>query len=404
MKNIQPAFSLDGVLLFSLTLSFIMKYRISPGDTPYWLFTLIFILLLSYFFVNSSKMKTILVWLAIIMTIGSALLSSVIVRYQTAPEFGVHDIILQLESAIRYMLQGINPYAADYFGTPLEKWHYSDTDVNPALYHFVMPPFYLLFSIPFYFLGTSLFGLVDGRLPLIFCFVGILFVLSKWVEQKQRPTALLLFAFNPATIDYFIEGRSDFFMHFFLVASLWFLYQRRALWSAVLLALAFAVKQSIWPFFPLYFLYMYSTHRKQFFSSLGVFSSVFIGIILPFILWDTHAFIGSTVLYLSGGGENSYPISGYGFGMLLYQMGIIREVSAYFPFTVFQVLGTLPVLYIAGIYIVKKPTVRNLLFSYAFVLFVFWYFSRYFNNSHIGYISSILVTAYFLPEQDNEKK
>lgn len=400
--KIQP-YSLDAILLFALTIPVIMKYGLSSGETPYWLFTLLFVVMLGNLFISSIKIRSILTWIVIILTIGSVLVSSILVRNQTSPEFGVHDIILQLESAIRFFLGGVNPYATDYFGTPLEHWHYSDTRINPALYHFVMPPWYLLFSIPFYALSISFFGFFDGRLPLIFCFFGTLFVLSRWVEEKYKPLALILFAFNPATIDYFIEGRSDFFMHFFLILSLWLLYKKHVLWSAVILAFAFAVKQSVWPFFPLYWFFMYRANKKHVLPAFVLFSLVFTLIVGPFLLWDAKAFFDSTVNYLSGIGNQSYPISGYGFGMLLLQAGIINNVDSYFPFTFFQIAASLPVLYGAIRSINHARSVKNLLFWFGMLLFVFWYFSRYFNNSHIGYISALFMTSYFIPDEHHEK-
>ena len=153
MKSIK----LDTILLFALLVPFIMSHRISPGETPYWLFGLIFLGLLAYvsfdlFFDLKlkllNKLKMAVLWILIIVTIGSGIYSEVIVRHQSSPTYNVHDIILQQESAIRFLIHGTNPYSTTYFGTPLEKWHYSDTEVNPALFHFVMGPFYLIFAIP----------------------------------------------------------------------------------------------------------------------------------------------------------------------------------------------------------------------------------------------------------------
>jgi hypothetical protein len=403
IKQLAPKISLDGVILFMMSIPFIMKYRISPGETPYWLFTAIFILLLSYFFVTREKIKTILVWVIIVFTIGSALLSSLVWRHKTAPEFGVHDIILQQESAIRFFLDGVNPYKTDYFGTPIEKWHYSDTEVNPALYHFVMPPFYLFFSLPFYVVSNMFLGYFDGRMPLIFAFFGTLGLLTIWVKPSERPLALTLFAFNPGTIDYFIEGRSDFFMHFFLIASLFLLYKKKVLFSSIFLALAFVVKQSVWPFFPLYFFYIYKKHKEKLVKSISVFGFTFLITILPFLLWDWRSLLNSTVFYLTSSGPENYPISGYGFGMLMKQFGVVKDVHDYFPFTIYQIVIGLPILLLLCYWLNKKMTIRNLLFSYSIFLFVFWYFSRYLNNSHVGYISSLLLTSYFIPD-DNEKK
>lgn len=404
MKKFFPTITLDGVILFMFAVPFIMKYRISPGDTPYWLFTSIFLLLLSYFFVAKNTVKTALVWLIICLTIGSALVSSVIWRHRVAPEFGVHDIILQLESAMRFTLDGTNPYKATYFGTPLEKWHYSDTEVNPALYHFVMPPLYLLSAFPFYVVSNMVIGYSDGRMPLIFSFLGILVLLTMWVKKEDRPLALTLFAFNPGTIDYFVEGRSDFAMLVFLVASLFFLHKKKVLWSCFLLALAFGVKQSIWPFFPLFFYYIFKEYKSKLFQGLTVFGITFLLIVAPFLLWDMQAFLDSTVFYLTSSGETNYPISGYGFGMLMHQMGIIPDVHGYFPFTIFQFVFGIPVAVLLCIWLSKKPSVRNLMFSYGIFLFVFWYFSRYFNNSHIGFISSVFLISYFTPDAHEKKE
>src|SRR5258706_7444812 len=179
MKNIK----LDTILLFALLIPFIMTYRLSPGETPYWLFGLIFLVLFFYIIFDLgwfsykektlSLIKNILLWILIFLSIGSAYFAAIVVRHQSAPQYNVHDIILQQEAAIRFFLHGKNPYAVTYFGTPLEKWHYSDTEVNPALYHFVMQPFYLLFPIPFYLVMGHTVGFFDARIPLFILFIGL---------------------------------------------------------------------------------------------------------------------------------------------------------------------------------------------------------------------------------------
>ena len=102
-----------------------MTFRISPGETPYWLFGFIFLGMLVYLFMDllSLKEKTymlwknVLLWILIIIVLGSAFSASIIVRHQTAPIYGVHDIVLQQESAMRFLLDGKNPYKETYFGT-----------------------------------------------------------------------------------------------------------------------------------------------------------------------------------------------------------------------------------------------------------------------------------------------
>lgn len=402
---------LDSVLLFLLLIPFIMTYRISPGDTPYWLFGLIFLGLLAYISLDIffkfktellNRFKLVLFWLLVLSTIGSAFYSAIIVRHQTSPVYNVHDIIIQQEVAIRYLLHGKNPYSESYFGTPLEKWNYSDKEVNPALYHFVMGPFYLIFAIPFYLISTRTFGFFDGRIPLVFLFLSLLFLAAKLVKkEEEKRVFLILLAFNPATLGYALEGRSDIFMFAFLFASLFLLSKDRNLLSGVLMGFAFAIKQSVWPILPFYVAYIYFKTRKigetvrkllPFLISFGI-------IITPFIIWNSRAFLDSTVFYLSGSTSNSYPIAGYGFGKLLSQFGYIKDLHQYYPFWIWQTVLGLPLLIFLILWLKKDNSIQRLLLSYAIFLLVFWYFSRYFNNSHLGYISVILLSAYFWPKE-----
>ncbi len=394
--------SLSGVVLFALVIPFIMTYGIGPGSTPYWLFGIIFALLLGY--LALAKFRSILLWLIIVLVIGSASFSAISVRHRTAPVYQVHDIVLQLESAVQFFLHGQNPYATTYFGTPLEQWHYSDIQINPALYHFVMMPWYLLFSLPFYFLSNSFFGFFDGRLPLVFLF-GVLLVLA-WRLLRRSPERhrlfLVLLAFNPATLGYFLEGRSDIFAFTFLFVALFLLDKKRYFLAGIPLALAFATKQSIWPIFPFYlaFLWLVSGRKigmtvKNFLPFVVVFSLV----VGPFFVWDPKAFLDSTVFYLSGTAPNSYPISGYGWGMVLGQIGVIENLHDYYPFWIWQLAICLPLALFLLRWLAKSYEVKRLIICYGIFTFVFWYFSRYFNNSHLGYLSMVFITAYFWPSK-----
>lgn len=401
--------SLDSILLFTLVIPFIMTYRIGPGDTPYWLFAVIFLSLFTYLVLDLlhfgenlyHRLKYILLWFVIVAVIGSSFISAMIVRNQTAPVYMVHDIILQQEAAIRFFLDGKNPYAVTYFGTPLEQWHYSSVDVNPALYHFVMQPFYILFALPFYFLSIPVFGFFDGRMPLLFLFASLLILAAKLVKEKgKRLLFLILLAFNPAILGYTLEGRSDIFMFAFLFFGLLLLEKKRFFWAGIPIALAFAVKQSVWPILPFYIAFLYFRQKSftKTIKSLLPFIATLIIIIGPFLLWNTQAFLDSTVLYLSGATTNSYPVSGYGLGKLLLQLGAIKDAQQYYPFHIWQIVIGLPLFIVLIKFLRNLPTVSRLILVYGIFLFIFWYFSRYFNNSHLGYLSLVFITAYFWPD------
>lgn len=408
MKNI----SLDSILLFALVIPFVMTFRIGPGDTPYWLFSTIFLSLLVYIVLDLLKIKEniyfkckqLTLFLIILEVIGSAFFASIIVRHQTVPWYGAHDIILQQESAIRFLIHGKNPYQETYFGTPLEKWHYSDTEVNPALYHFVMQPFYLISAIPFYFASNKLFGFFDGRMPLLFFFFVLLYFAHKLIRDKsQKLQFLILLAFNPAMLGYTLEGRSDIYMFTFMFIGLFLLYKNKFSLAGVPMALAFTIKQSIWPFLPFYVFFIYFKTRNitKVLKDLLPFIITSSTIVLPFLIWNYKAFLDSTVFYLSGNTQYSYPISGYGLGKLLNQIGIIGNIKSYYPFHIWQAFIGLPAMIILIIYLKRKPEIKRLIIVYGIFLFVYWYLSRYFNNSHLGFLSIVFLTAYFWPEDSN---
>lgn len=402
-------FSLDSVLLLALIVPYIMTYGLGAGETPFVLFGLIFLSSLMYIVIDLlnlkeklyGKLKLGMLFLIVLLVLGSSFQATIIKRHTVAPIFGVHDIILQQESAIRYFLDGKNPYKETYFSTPLEEWHYSDTEVNPALYHYVMQPWYHLFPLPFMYISNRTIGYFDARIPL-FLMVFVSLVVASMVvkDQTQKRLFVVLLAFNPAMLGYTLEGRSDMFMYGFLILALYLLYRKQLLFGSMFLALSFAVKQSIWPLFPFYFVYLWFQKKdaKQFLLSLIGFSGVFLGITLPFFLWDQEAFLNSTVLYLSGQTEHAYPISGYGLGVLLHQLGFIENLGQYYPFIIWQVVFCLPLLCGLLYYVVKRPTMRRMILAYGIFLFVYWYMSRYFNNSHLGYLSVVFITAYFWPE------
>jgi uncharacterized membrane protein len=408
MKNIK----LDSILLFALVIPFIMNYRLSPGDTPFWLFGLIFLSMLSYMLLDIIKLKEklffrlkyLLLGFVIISVIGSAIFSSIVVRHKTHPIYMIHDIIIQQEAAIRFIIDGKNPYAVTYFGTPLEQWHYSDKDINPALYHFVMQPFYVLFAMPFYFMSNVLFGFFDGRIPLFILFICLLFLAAKLVKDpSQKLLFIIIFAFNPAMLGYTLEGRSDIFMFAFLFFGLYLLHVKKYFASGIPIALAFAVKQSAWPILPFYFAYLFFKEKnlKKTLLAISSFAVSFIAVTIPFFLWNPKAFLDSTIFYLSGNTEHSYPISGYGLGKLLESFGFIKDIYASYPFYIWQFIICIPLLFFLIKYLRKHSNVKTLILLYGIFLFVFWYLSRYFNNSHLGYLSLVFITAYFWPE--NEK-
>lgn len=368
--------------------------------TPYLLFALLFALLLGYLatdlgWIRWSKLAMLSGIIA--LAAGGPLVTAIVDRSRVAPVFGVHDIILQLEAAMRFLIEGKNPYAMTYFGTHMASFRYDELGkpaVNPALYHFVMPPWYLLFPFLFYpFLWV--FGFFDARIPLLFAYAGTLALLAVWIkDQNRKLLALLIVAFHPVMFDYLLEGRSDYFAFFWLLLALFLYDHKHVIGAAIVYALAMLSKQTIWLSLP--FVLCWARQKRG--AMLLAFAMTATLVLGPFLLWDARSYWQSTVAFLQGMTPVNYPIAGYGLGMVLYQLGIIKDIHAYYPFIYWQLGIGVPVLWFLIRWFQKTRTARRLLIAYSVFLFVFWYVSRYFHNSHIGYVSLVLAVGSLLED------
>ncbi len=415
------------LLLWAFSVPVLVKYRLLPVEgEPYLLHAVIFGLLGIVSIIEFTPKIFSKSWprenfghLAFFLIIGAvffgALFTLIVDRGRVAPgsAYGVHDIVIQLEAALQFLSQDKNPYKEIYIDTPLREWAYTELGkgaVNPALYHFVMPPWYLLFAFPFYAGWSRSFGYFDGRLPLLFTFVAIILVLWHWFRDKNyAKVAILVSLLSPLVAGYNLEGRSDGFALFWLLASLWLLEDKRVIRSAIFLGFAITSKQTIWfavPFWAIYLFVKNGGWRILIQASLVVFGMVTI-LVGPFLAWDSGAFLDSVIFYLSGNTAAAYPISGYGWGMLLYSWGLIRDLHGYFPFIWWQAGLGVPVFIITSVYLKRRTTMSNLLFSYGVGLLIVWYFSRYFNNSHIAFVGTIfslaLIKSWDEQRQSHEK-
>lgn len=398
----MTGFGLDALILFICSVYIVTQYRILPiVGTPYWLFGILFILLTVNLFTRE-KWKTIMFWAILSIVLVGTTITAIVDRHNTAPIYGVHDIILQQEAAMRYLLDGKNPYKETYFNTPVEMFNYDESGnteaVNPALYHFVMPPWYVLFPIFLYGFMMPVFGFFDGRIALLFCLLGLIILILRWFKNKTTGRlAATLIAFGPGMFQYFIEGRSDMFALFWFVWSLYLLEKKKLLFSGIVFALALLSKQTVWFAVPFYFAYQWFKEKRM--NVLAV-AGTFLLFTVPFLVWDAKAFIDSVILYLSGGTATGYPVSGYGLGMVLYELGIVRDIHAYYPFILWQIgLGVPAIIYFIR-YIAKQTRISRMLIGYAVTLMVVWYVSRYFNNSHLSYIGSIFILGVLKAEDE----
>jgi hypothetical protein len=407
-------------ILWMTIIPIVMTYRLLPIEgTPYFLFALLFLFLVSFtlfslhpkeifgriFQITNNKIQIyqsrILICLFIsIFCIGILfpLITAISDRHRVAPVFGVHDVLLQQEEAMKYLRNGKNPYKETYFGTFMEEFHYSEEGkdaVNPALYHFVMPPTYLLLPFTIAPITSRLFGYFDGRMLCVLFIIGIGYFLYHWYKNKEIwMISMSLLLSGSMVFDHIVEGRSDLFALFFIIISFYFLDRKKYLISSFLFGLGIMTKQTVWFAVPFYITFIFFQTNKNLKKTFlySIEAIITSGIItLPFLIWDYSAFVKSVISFPSGGTIPNYPISGYGIGMILQSVGIISNIHEYFPFTILQGLFGIPVLIISIFYVKKSPTIDRVFLGYGVTLFIVWYMSRYFNNNHILFIGQLLI-------------
>lgn len=400
--------SLLTILLFALVSPLILNFTIFHDKQSNIYYGLVFglLLLMAVFDIYKGrfkwipKLRTLIVFAIIALTIGLGCVVYISDRYKISVAYRTHDIIIQQEIAVRMLMTGKNPYKETYFNTALEEFKYYNNETNPALYHFVMEPFYLVSVVPFYIAQSKTLGFFDARIPLYLLFSSLLLMGFLFIKDKEEKLLFVtLMTFNPMTVGYLLEGRSDMYMLPFLFGGFILLYKKRYSLAVILIALAFAIKQTAWPLFPLlfYFLWLQTKDWKKVGKYLLIFAVTFGVFVVPFFLWNPKAFLDSTVFFVSGNSVHSVPISGFGFSVLLMNLGFIKDSHDKYPFIIWQLLFAVPVLLILARKLRENPSVKFLIIAYTIFLAVFWYFSRYFNDSHIGFISSLLIVAYFFP-------
>jgi len=425
---------LNFILLFILSFHFTQQHQIFPTSTfPLHYFPILFILLIAYLVTiiklegnkNTKflqKAQLIIFTLIVLITVGRTTYSAIWLRHQVGESYPVHDNPPQIEEAAKFLLSGKNPYTEDYDNSQLGRWHQWDT--NPAIKHVITLPFYLLFSTLVSIPAEQILSFFDQRMVHVVSLLIVIYIIHKLNPQTNKKIFYLtLFIFNPLFIHFFIEGRNDIFVFSLVFLSLWFLHYKKLFWSSLVMGLAFASKQSSWLIFPFYFFYImrhFGQERKRFRS--GIFNLVKIctatitkalcltwpfwltimALFIPFIISDAKSFIEDIYYYPAGGLPTSYPIKGLGFSEILAQKNIIPRTENY-PFFILQLVFAIPVAIVSLWLMVKKSTISFLLFSYGVFLFVFWYFSRFFNDNYLGYLTMVFLAGIMFKETKSVK-
>ncbi len=355
----------------------------------------------------AERVKTIVGWSVVAFLVLALSLTAIFFRQTLAPHLYVHDGQIQIEYAVRFLLAGKNPYVETYLATPMAQWpfHEPNLAVNPALYHLAYLPFYFLFVAPVEWLALAWLGWFDLRVVLIPLFFITLFLLLLAVRAPDQRRALVyLVALNPLFLPFFVEGRSDAFILFWLVLSMFLLQRNHRRASLLAFVAACASKQTAWfmaPFYLVYFLQpalaspratLASFAQKirnsgRLFALAGAF---FLLIVAPFVVWDPSAFVEDVFRYPAGLSDQPYPIHSLGFGGIALALGWMPNNLARFPFEWLQLLFGLPTLFLFLRFQLRENSVARLWLSYALFFLVIAFFSNVFNDNHLGYFITLV--------------
>lgn len=340
---------------------------------------------------------TVITFVVLMLVVAPALFQ-IMQRRATAPYRFVHDGAIQTEEAIKYLLDGVNPYVASYSGTPMAGFEFSifDVTVNPALEHNPYLPMTFLLPLPFYLILEGLTGWFDLRFFFLLLFLAMWLILPAFAAPANRNSLLVATALNPLFVPYFVEGRNDVVTLFFIALAL--LCMRRRAWtlSALMMGLSMTVKQTAWFLAPFYLLYLWwgpcgRRWGPRMVRALVAFVAPLIVVLAPFALWDWRAFLEDTILFQSAG----YPVFGYGLSEILLQSGLVPARTAEFPFWVLQLAAGLPLLALLARRQSLANSPRTMLAAGTALTLAVAFFSRALQDNYIGYCATLGVWAYF---------
>ena len=335
----------------------------------------------------------------------------ILLRQGSGPASYTHDGgVIQTEAAIQFVWQGKNPYVEDYTKTPMAEWGFSK--FRTALYHYPYLPWTFLFSAPFYWLGQW-GGFYDQRLVYLLLLAVALALAPRLVTGERNQLALVAcLGLNPILALDVIFGQNDSFVLCWLLLSLvsWRQWQRHPKatttpWlSALFFGLACASKPTAWFFAPFYALLLSGidgatmSTRWRDLPNLALLLwrrawpalLVFVGLLLPYLLWNPFALYDDVWRWSNGQGETGYQIWGWGASNFVLALGLVADRFVTWPFWTLELLLGLPLL----LWFLRRQqranTLANACWHYGIFLLAFFYGSRFLNDNYLGYIGAFL--------------
>lgn len=352
------------------------------------------------------RLKLVLIFAIIATTVIAQSSYLIALRHISGPASYTHDGgVIQTEEAMKFLLQGKNPYVEDYTKTPMADW---GLDLRTALYHFPYLPWTLYFSLPFFQAGMALFGWFDERVVYLTLFVVMLLMAARMgAGRGARLVLVMVLGLNPIMGSDIIFGQNDLFVLFWLVAALWAGSRDGARLrglSAVFFALACASKPTAWFLGPFFLLYWAREGAPQvsfgrLLRRLAPFLIVFAVIVVPFVLWDPYNFYDDVWAWSAGTSPTAYQIRGWGLSNFVLGLNLVPSRVAYFPFWIPEALIAVPLILVLLRRQWRENTLANVAWHGGVLFFAYAFASRFLNENYLGFIVGLLAVGVLMVER-----
>lgn len=316
-------------------------------------------------------------------------------RAHSAPHAFIHDGALQTEIAAGMLLEGRNPYAADFMGTPLERW-IGWGEGNPAIRRYTYLPLTFILQAPAVGAARALGLPWDPRVVSIGGLLAAAAALAALAPPGAPRRAVAAVALlNPLAFAW--GGEGDVVGLALLAAALLAGARGRPGLAGAALGAALAWKESTWPMAPLLALPAWAAadaagRRRLLLGAAALPAAT----ILPFLAWDPSAFWGDVVLYKSGGVPDAYAVgaggAALGVGTLLVPLGLVDPRGA-FPFLLLQAAVALPALFFLGRGVLRDPSPARAAGAAVALFLPFAFLGRYLHPNHLAPLLPLLALA-----------
>ena len=330
--------------------------------------------------------------LLVLLLVVAPMADKVFLRFATGRqlEFAHDGGVVQTEESARFLLRGVDPYAADFSSTPLR-----DVEIRAIVHHNPYLPASFLLPAPLIALADALHWPFDQRLVYLLLYAaGVWLTPRAFRGRGAGELAQTLFALNPLVVTFLVLGRNDIYVIVFLLFAVVALARRHALAFFGALALACALKQFAWFVAPFLLVCAWQAWPRPVLRRGALAGAgLFVLLVLPFFVWNPAAFVDSIYKFNAGLSADRYPLGGtpgFGFAMVAAVLHWVPDRSSYFELTPYLLLTALPLGALLLRRLARQPSVSAALLGAFLVSFWIYFFSRVFHNNYFGVLAFLL--------------